>query len=358
MTLSTMKRAFDWLVTASKEMKSINFNFMGGEPTMRWREIAQFCKWARAKGSAMGKDVTFSMTSNLTLWDDEIRSFVDEYGFGILMSIDGCPEVQDAQRPAKNGKKMSAIVERWAKSMLVTRPRSTARATIHPKYVGKFFDSMKYLYDIGFREVAVSSSEYEQWNAEEFSELQRQLLLVETLVVESHQAGTPFNLSILKYFQNKVIHKQFMGEQVAFRKNPCGAGKGYLMIDYIGDIWPCHRFDGADFDAGQGGQFRMGNIFAAGFNYELQRAFLDFDHSKIHKDSCTKCPANPVCGGYCPAANVSSTGNLYTPHDSYCAWVQLCFASAESAYSRLKRIGGATFSRFVADIANAEDDGR
>ena len=109
-----------------------------------------------------------------------------------------------------------------------------------------------------------------------------------------------------------------------------------MMVDYTGDIWPCHRFDGADESAGTGGAFRLGNIFSDGFHSELQRAFVDFDHSTHHKQSCTTCPVNEVCGGYCPAANLSDAGSIYTPHDSFCRWSQTLYSAAESLYSQAK----------------------
>ncbi|MCE9594436.1 MAG: radical SAM protein [Planctomycetes bacterium] len=135
MSLDTMKRSFEWLLQASGSANSVNCNFMGGEPTMRFKQLKEFVPWARRRAQAIGKQATFSMTTNLTLFTEEIREFVDRYGFGVLMSIDGAPDVQDAQRPAKNGQLVSSTVEYWARSMLRTRPQAQARATVHPKYV-------------------------------------------------------------------------------------------------------------------------------------------------------------------------------------------------------------------------------
>lgn len=359
MSLDTMKKTLEWLLDASGTASSVNCNFMGGEPTMRWKEIRQFVPWARRRGQARGKMVTFSMTSNLTLWTDEIRETVDEYGFGVLMSIDGCPEVQDAQRPAKNGKLMSETVEYWAKSMLRSRPNSTARATIHPKYAHRVFDSMQYFQSIGFREVAISASEYPLWNQELLEILQKQLAMTADFVHECHRKEIPFNLSGFKYLINKLIHFRAGDREkdITFMPAPCGAGKGYMMVDYTGDIWPCHRFDGADTAAGAGGKFRMGNIFTAGFNHNLQKAFIDFDHGKMHKDSCTRCPVNPVCGGYCPAANLSDSGSIYTPHDVYCAWSQMMYATAKNLYDAVAADGEESLARLVSSVEGAESDG-
>lgn len=360
MSLDTMKKALEWLLDASGTASSVNCNFMGGEPTMRWKEIREFVPWARRRGAARGKLVTFSMTSNLTLFTEEIREFVDEYGFGLLMSIDGCPEVQDAQRPAKNGRKMSEVVERWAKSVLQTRPRSTARSTIHPDHAHRVLDNIRYFHEIGFREVAVSLSEYESWTQERLEVLQEQIEGVVEFVHERHRAGEEFNLTLFKYVIGKLVHARATGREQAieFEHSPCGAGKGYMMVDYTGDIWPCHRFDGADTAAGAEGSFRLGNIFAGTFDHKLQKGFIDFDHATVHKDSCTRCPMNPVCGGYCPAANLSDTGSIYTPHDVFCGWSQLMYAASASLYERVAADGPEHLERLIASTEGVSSDGQ
>ncbi|MCB9868581.1 MAG: SPASM domain-containing protein [Planctomycetes bacterium] len=359
MSLETMKKSFEWLVESSRNAPTLNCNFMGGEPTLRWNDIKKFVPWARRRGAAIGKQVTFSMTSNLTLWNDEIRRFVDEYGFGILMSIDGCPEVQDAQRPKKGGKMTSELVEYWARSLLKTRPHSTARSTFYPTYAHKFAKSMRYFRLIGFREVAVSLSEYHLWTDKQLDTVREQLFETVDQAVESHGTDKPFTLTGFKYLINKLIRwrRTDRPERIEFRASPCGAGKGYMMIDYTGDIWPCHRFDGADSAAGADGQFRMGNIFEEGFNHELSRAFLEFDHGKFHKEGCKTCPVNPICGGYCPAANLSDTGSIYQPHDTFCAWSQMMYDAAESLYDRIAEQGAESLDLLLESASGTESDG-
>lgn len=341
MSLETMKRSFEWLLRASGVADSVNCNFMGGEPTMRFAQIRQFVPWARRRGKAFNKKVTFSMTTNLTLFTDEVRSFVDQYGFGVLMSIDGSPKVQDAQRPAKNGKLVSATVEYWAKQMLRTRPNSQARATLHPDYVPDLLESLQYLHHIGFKEVALSACEYGKWTEDHFSRLEDQLVEVVDWIESLVLAGKDFNVSSFKYYISRLIDLRSNGREgdIVYSRQPCGAGKGYMMIDYTGDIWPCHRFDGADQESGAGGQFRLGSIFEDKFNHSLQQAFMDFDHLEVHKPSCEQCPVNPVCGGYCPAANLSDAGSIYTPHDAYCRWSQTVYASAARLYEQVSQHG-------------------
>ncbi|MCP3914598.1 MAG: SPASM domain-containing protein [bacterium] len=359
MSIETMKRALDWLLLTSGDAKTVNCNFMGGEPTMRFKQIREFVPWARRRGKAMGKLVTFSMTTNLTLFTQDMRDFIDEYGFGLLMSIDGSPDVQDGSRPAKNGKLYSEIVEQWAKSMLRTRPRSTARATLHPDYVSTLAGSARYLQSIGFQVMAVSASEYEDWTPELFEKLEKQFEEIVDFVMEVYLGGGRFNVASFEYYINKLIRFRKAGtpEQIEVKFHPCGAGRGYMMVDYTGDVWPCHRFDGADNAADADGQFRLGNIFEDGFNHELQTAFVDFNHMEVHKEACSTCPVNEVCGGYCPAANLSDTGSIYTPHDTFCQWTWMVYRHAENLYDRMKAADTATFERMMSDLSDTETSG-
>ena len=128
------------------------------------------------------------------------------------------------------------------------------------------------------------------------------------------------------------------------------------MIDYTGDVWPCHRFDGADEDAGASGQFRMANIFEGHFRSDLQRAFMDFDHYEQAKPACETCPTRPVCGGYCPAANLSDTGSIYHPHDTFCRWSQMTYGYAESLYLRLRE-QPAALARLIKASARSTETG-
>jgi uncharacterized protein len=298
------------------------------------------------------------MTSNLVLWTEEIRQFVDRYGFGVLMSIDGCPDVQDGQRPSKNGQKVSSTVARWAQSMLRTRPQSTARATLHPKYVDRFAESMKYLHGLGFKEVAIANTNYAEWTPEAFAILRAQLDEVLEYIVECASRRSDFNLSVIKYYLKLLVHPRAIGTAVRRQSQPCGAGKGYLMIDHRGDIWPCHRFDGADADAKLEGQMRLGNIYQQGFDAAKQQVFLSFDHFKQHKERCNTCPVNDICGGFCPAANLSSTGSIYTPHDGFCEWSAQMYSASERLYEQLASTSSETLDFALASCDRSTSDGQ
>lgn len=359
MSPETMRHAFDWLVDASRAASGISCNFMGGEPTLRFVQLREFVPWALRRARARGKRVTFSMTTNLTLFTDEIRRFVDEYGFGVLMSIDGEPAVQDAQRPTRGGKPTSRAVEYWARSMLQTRPRSQARATLTPAGVPALASSVRYLRDVGFQEMAISAASYGQWTDSHFEMLRAELAGIVDEAVSVLATPREFHLTAFKFYVKHLVRLRRTGreDQIQFHPQPCGAGKGYLMVDFVGDLWPCHRFDGADTAAGARGAFRLGNIYQRGFNRRLQRAFFSFDHQRMTKPGCTTCPVHPVCGGYCPAANLADTGCIYTPHDSFCRWSRELYTAAEAIYDRAEDRGSSYLNHLLAASMGATSTG-
>lgn len=82
----------------------------------------------------------------------------------------------------------------------------------------------------------------------------------------------------------------------------------------------------------------MGNIYSQDFNEELSSVFRNFDHSKVFKPACRTCKVEPICGGFCPAANLSDTGTIYTPHDTYCRLKWIAYEKAEKLYFRMKEL--------------------
>lgn len=338
MSLETAKDAIEWLIRASGDSERISVNFMGGEPTLMFSRLKEIVRWGKRRAHAAGKRVFFSMTSNMTLWTDEIREWVDREGMGVLMSVDGLPEMQDAQRPSKDGKPKAQIVAKWAKSMLRTRPRSDGRLTISPQWVHRVFDTCVYMWDeLGFTNIVAADCAYEDWTSGHIAMYREQMSRCAGYIYENFLKDRHIYICLFSILAEKLIVPRSKGEKPARRNSPCGAGYNYSMIDYQGNIWPCHRFDSAAEDSGTGHSMKMGNIYGEAYNEQLSNAFRNFDHSTIYKEACKTCPFEPICGGSCPAANLQhSRENIYKPHDAYCELKRIMYDIADGLHRRLK----------------------
>jgi len=336
--MKTARAAVDWVIRASRDHSQISVNFMGGEPLLAWPLIKELAPWTRRRAKTYGKSVYFSMTVNLTLMNDEIREYVDRNGFGVLMSIDGCPELHDIQRVAIKPEHRYKTVEYWARSLLRTRPQSDARMTLIPKNVSLLSRSFEYLTrEIGFQNVVLSTADYPDWTEEYLKEYKHQLEIIADKVEESYHSGRNDSLKILSWLLKKIIHPQKQGMPIEKRSSPCGAGYNYQMIDFNGDIWPCHRFDGAIQLHGLENELKMGNVFKGDYNNNLSNAFLNFNFKEHQKEECRTCPIVVQCAGGCPAANLYYMKNIYIPHENYCRLRQVEYPIVEQLYDRLMK---------------------
>jgi uncharacterized protein len=95
-------------------------------------------------------------------------------------------------------------------------------------------------------------------------------------------------------------------------QHSCGAGRGLLLADIHGDLWPCHRWNKASEKV-----WRIGNIYEH-FN-EMARAQLDVrSQTDLLEQDCANCVANKFCSGGCPAENLEETGKVYKRHPNAC----------------------------------------
>jgi uncharacterized protein len=306
---STAKGAIDWLLDSSGGYKSeLRVNFMGGEPLLRFDLIRRIVPYGKCRARQRGQSLHFGCTTNCTVLTDEILAFWRRFGMGFHCSIDGVPEVQNANRPSLGGGPSSGLVERNAPKILAYRPEVTARATITPFSAPYLVESAKYLMRLGFTSITFKIAVNCDWKAADFEMLKDRYEKLGDLFLESATFGK--KLDIMDFTKGLgAIHSS-----KAPPRMPCGAGHGMALVDPRGEIWPCHRFG-----PGQcGGQFRLGRL-GEPFNDSLRDVFLNYDLFTDAQAGCRRCPAAQTCQGWCYVECVDCTRTLYDPGSAFCA---------------------------------------
>ena len=99
MTKETAQRAVD--IAMQSPSTYLTFEFQGGEPLMNFETIKYIIEYS--KSISNGKIIEYNLVSNLTLLTDEMIEFFIENEVSICTSIDGDKELQNINRPYKNG---------------------------------------------------------------------------------------------------------------------------------------------------------------------------------------------------------------------------------------------------------------
>ena len=304
MPLRVAQDAVVWLIYASGSSKNLNIYFMGGEPLLRQQIIEKLIPFAKLKAKSHGKEIRFSVTTNGTLVSEEFVSFAKENGLQFHLSFDGCPEVQDYNRPLATGKASSPLVEEAAKLILKEQPGVMARGCVSPDNVSLLLNSYRYFREQGFTTIGLFPCETGRWTPSTLEILEVQFTLIAEDWTEAFRNSVELHvLPLERCFTKK--------ERTSRGKAPCGSGRGMVLIDVEGGIWPCSRFSSHDPE-----KFKFGSIYE-GFSDSLRQPFLEGCSEDKFYPECKDCSAKKMCEGGCLVENLEETDDMfvYSPND-------------------------------------------
>lgn len=304
-------KSIDWLIEKSKNQKKLTVSFFGGEPLLNLNLIKNVIKYSLKKGEEVNKDFEFNINTNATKLDKETITFFVKYKMKVTVSLDGPKEIQDSQRPFKNGKGTYAVILPKIKELILSLPDTSCRAVLldntKPTLIGNT------LHDLGFKRIFISykslslfdKKERNQKEERNFSQIFKK---IKAEAVELTLAIKEKDIEKLERFKESGFlysrfNKLINGQKKIF---PCGAGRSSVAISCEGEIFLCHRFVGIE-------NFRIGDIS----NDILERKEYQTSPLDINND-CKNCYAKFLCAGGCYHDNFGYTGSLTTPSSDMC----------------------------------------
>lgn len=316
MSVETAKRAVDFLIEKSKEEK-IGICFFGGEPLLNFKLIKEVVSYCREREKEVNKTFGFSMTTNGTLLNDEIKEYIKENKIGVQISIDGDKETHDTNRYFAGKVGSFDTVFEKTKS-LRDENLLAARGTVTSKQFD-LLHTYDFLKSMGFSRVVLSPA-FNLLKDEDYDKLADEYIKL--------YRDFEKRLKDKKYDEVKnnhlVMEALFHIHNSQKRKTACGAGKNMYAIDINGDIYPCQRFVGVK-------QAFLGNVFEDDYN---QEEFAN--KTKVNNFSkCDKCWIRNICVGGCVHTNLSLTEDMNEPYEKFCEFKRKIVTEAVNIYLRL-----------------------
>ncbi len=323
MQYETAVTAIEWLVRTSGKSK-LAVIFFGGEPLLNFNLIKNIIGYIKSADHLIQKNFEFSITTNGTIFNREIIKILNEHQFNVTISFDGDKQVQNNNRPMRNGHKSFRLVQKNIKRFLKSRDgNALARATISSGNTDWKMIS-QCLCETGFKRydyapVTADKSALFALSDAEYSrlcfDLERQ---ADELISNFDTQGPGAGLRIWDMIRSLKTHrKRFSG---------CGAGHNLMAISSTGGIYPCHRFVGNDTQA-------FGDIY--NFDHGKQKSFLE-NRSRVSA-KCTSCWARFLCGGGCLHDNYIYSGHMARPDPRFCKEIKRRIEMAIYVYDVLKK---------------------
>lgn len=308
------KAAVDFLFEQVHNAKDCSIGFFGGEPLLNFQLIKHLTPYAVKRAESCGKNIHFTITTNGTLLTDRVIQFLNDNRIGVVISIDGSKQIQDHNRPFKNGAGSYDVIYPGVQKLLTSRngkvtARSTAVCDTH------YYSIFNHLVDMGFRQVHIEPATGEPFNPEHIIVDYRKVMddIVKTIKEKRHVLFSNFSDLMGKTY---LTTKRYYG---------CGAGLHYVGISTQGGIYMCHRFVGVP-------EFSMGTVWD--FNPELQETIIE--NNVDNKTPCSECWARYYCGGGCMYEAYFYNKDTKKPYTNRCDLFKPALTLSIWLYSCLK----------------------
>ena len=335
MSEETARASVDFLLRESGP--AAHMTFFGGETLLNFKVLQTAVAYAKDRAAELGKTIDFSLTTNATLLKPDVIEFLAEHNFGVTISIDGPPDLQNRFRVFQNGAGSYALIEPKIKALLArhrSRPigaRVTlTRETLQVRRIYEHLRNEIGFWEIGFAPVTAAPGRAHALGDAGFEDVLAQFRDLAAEYRDAAIAGRHHGFSNVRETLEE-IHK---GASKAW---PCGAGFGLLGVSTAGDVNLCHRFAGSD-------DHKLGTV-RDGVDRGAQRAFLEAHHV-ANKTDCEACWARPLCAGGCYHEAHTRHGTTARPNLHYCDWIRGWTDTCLTIYGEIAQANPAFLRQF------------
>lgn len=327
MSFDTAKAAIDLALRHQTPDQSLGIIFFGGEPLLRRDLIGQIMRHTKELSAATGKHFHYKIATNGSLLDEEFLTDELTREIFVAMSLDGVQTAHDMHRIGLSGEGTFAKLEKTAALLLKHKPYSPVMAVVNPDTVPFYADSVRFLFELGFRYLIFSLNYAAPWTEKDMDRLARQYEKIghwyeaETLK-ESKFYFSPFEVKIGSHVRPGSCAKE-----------RCELGQTQISVAPDGGLYPCVQFVGDP-------EFCIGDV-RSGLDETRRRAI--YQMSNQEENVCAGCAVRHRCNHFCGCLNRQSTGSIQRVSPVLCAHERILIPAADRVAERLFKQRSALF---------------
>lgn len=254
MSMETIKKSIDYAMKRSDGVEDLNIGFYGGEPLLEFENLKKAVEYV--SGAYYDRKVNYTITTNGTLFHDEIIRFLSAHDFSVMVSLDGPKELHDQNRVFANGEgSFDRIMEnlRYIKERYPVFFQKISFNTVVPpgsdyKCIEHFFSANDLIEENHLSRTTVS----------EFS-LKDEVRYDDRYFVTYQYQTFKILMAALGFYDKKKISRMFSTDFVEIQRfydhlgeapvctscahpsGPCVPGARRPMVDIDGNLFPCER---------------------------------------------------------------------------------------------------------------------
>ena len=329
-----IERIIDTVLTSPQ--KELHVEFQGGESLVNFDVMQAGVIYAKKQNShlGLGKELTFSVVSNLTALKKKHCEFFKEHNVSVCTTIDGPKFIHDKQRITSTGKGSFDLVCKGINLLQNCGLKAPGVLSVITKNSSKYLPQLVEMFrDIGITDLSfifvhsmgAASNNWGEigisWKDE--SDAYTSLL---DYVFTMWQEGVFIG-------ERKVLvtlEKLFSNKDTSFTdfRNPCGIARGQITYDSKGAIFTCD--EGRSFP-----KFKIGDEKDEANSNQNKLTIPDVVDTELvdsllseslpNYKECDTCAYRPMCG-LCPVQMESTPAKSQSAYDNHgCLMTQLVF---------------------------------
>ncbi len=290
------QKGIDLVVAMGK--KSACVSYFGGEPLLLFDRIRRLTDYALEAGLKARKSMHFRLSTNGTLFTEEILRYCRDNRILYAISLDGDQKAHDANRKTADGRGSFEKIDSMLDMVLEYNPYSVFTTVITPLNAGRLRQSMEYMWSRGIRYVVHQPDFTDpEWTMEDFDVLRRSYEEVAAWYIEKTRSGEYFFLNL---FDDKL--KSHARARIKLGEI-CDFGARKISIAPDGNIYPCVQFVSDREDARN---FRIGHV-DTGLTPRREELIAE---NKRERSDCVGCAHLGRCSNYCGCLNWQVMGEV------------------------------------------------
>jgi len=218
-------------IILNNKTKTATIAFGGGEPLLQFGLIRKIVNYSNKIKKRINTKITFNITTNGSLINNEIAKFIALNKFDVGLSMDGTKEVNDISRKYTNNLGTFDDIFNGLKLLIknVDKKKITISTVIFSKNIGLIKnDFLEFIKKLGIKKVCIESDIVNSINKNKYKKLFKN-------IVNLYKYGNKIGLEVTGHWEKPF--KNILG------RNPIAAclplsGKA-VTIDTLGRIKPC-----------------------------------------------------------------------------------------------------------------------
>jgi len=338
MSWDTAKKALDFFTNKSELSSKIQIGFYGGEPMLEFPLIQKIVDYANNK--YFEKEITYAITTNGTIMNEEIISFFVKNDIKLTVSIDGPKLINDTyRRYAHNGQGTFDTV--YQNLLLIQRTNPEYYKTIIINAVVErdtnfitvenYFKTDELFKDtiVFFNKVADRYSINQYGSTIDFICGEKTKELNDILSFNNkHNRIFERGVSNLNQIKNSFLRLPKL-DKTFHHSGTCIPGYKKLFVTVNGDFYPCEKANEKSKNV------KIGSV-NCGFDYSVINNMMNT--GKLTEDRCKKC----ICMRHCRicAINIDNFNEFSLKiKNGYCDYNISEFKELLNDYTVYKKIG-------------------